>query len=63
MSQQYEYRGFRLHAYHHGPGWKVAIYAPDAMLCETEIPDTKDQNGLDDILFRARRIVDDASAI
>jgi hypothetical protein len=42
MAEELNYKGYRMQVSPQGPGWKVIIYAPGAMLALDEIPYTPD---------------------
>jgi hypothetical protein len=58
MAEELNYKGYRMQVSPQGPGWKVIIYAPGAMLALDEIPYTRDPPGRDQVIEEAREIVD-----
>jgi hypothetical protein len=57
-AEELNYKGYRLQVSPQGPGWKVIIYAPGAMLGLDEIPYIRDPAGRDQVIEEAREIVD-----
>jgi hypothetical protein len=58
MAEELSYKEYRLQVSPQGPGWKVIIYPPGAMLAINEIPYTRSPAGHDQVIEEAREIVD-----
>jgi hypothetical protein len=58
MAEELSYKEYRLQVSPQGPGWKVIIYPPGAMLAINEIPYTRNPAGQDQVIEEGREIVD-----
>lgn len=58
MSEENEYRGYKILILRHGPGWRALIYAPEYAFSFPYAPRSIEPNSHDDILRRAKKIVD-----
>jgi hypothetical protein len=56
--QPHDYRGYRIVMRRHGSGWRATIYAPDSQQPILG-PQSDDPASRDDILDRAKRLIDD----
>jgi hypothetical protein len=52
-----EYRGYRIVIRRHGSGWRATIYAPDSQQPILG-PQSDDPNSHDDLLKRAKSLID-----
>ena len=59
MTEESNYRDYRLAVRAAGPGWRVFIYEPGSSLAFKEMPHTRDKGAREVVIEEAKALVDE----